>query len=405
MLAYRNALNSMITDIWNSIEWKEKRIRGKKQVRLIPYYNRSNEFKKQLRDKHLQNWPFASHWVDSTLKTAYSIMDSWRRNYVKGKRKRNKPVARGLFLRAKQTLCKLENNRLRITIDGKGKYAYIDLSKRHFKLPDNVSSMGIGEPVITLDKIYLPVHVKEGPKPEGKVAWDSNFLSLDGYSPETGWIKIDTKALASAHISAFEKRRSVQKKASKSKKAKKALKKYSKRERNRARKHQIEIARVISSVSTNNGFEDLNKESMYGNSKVWNRMVSRTDWKGIVNRLTEVGCSVVEIQPAYSSKACSRCGWINKDLRGATFECKACGLRINRQLNAAINLYLRMEGVPHNADWWDRNVLPSLVGGYFLTGAERNGADELVRSLNEAVKPKLCYAYDRHADAYLRMPT
>ncbi len=233
----------------------------------------------------------------------------------------------------------------------------MDLSKRHFKLPDNVSSAWIEEPVITVDKIYLPVHVKEVPKPEGKVAWD--FLSLDGYSPETGWIRIDTKALASAHISAFEK--SVQKKASKSKKAKRALKKYSKRERNRARKHQIEIARVISSISDNKGFEDLNKESMYRNSKVWNRTVSRTDWKGITNRLTEVGCSVVEIQPAYSSKACSRCGWVNRDLRnygGATFECKACGLKINRQLNDAINLYLRMEGVPHNADWWDRNILP-----------------------------------------------
>ncbi len=104
MLAYRNALNSMITDIWNSIEWKDKRIRRKKQIRIIPFYNRSNEFKKRLRDKHLENWPFAAHWVDSALKTAYSIIDSWRRNYVKGKRKGNKPAARGLFLRVKQTL-------------------------------------------------------------------------------------------------------------------------------------------------------------------------------------------------------------------------------------------------------------------------------------------------------------
>mgnify|MGYP001772543217 CR=1 FL=1 len=47
-----------------------------------------------------------------------------------------------------------------------------------------------------------------------KAAWD--FLSIDGYSPETGWIRIDTKALASAHISAFEKRRNVQRKAPKS---------------------------------------------------------------------------------------------------------------------------------------------------------------------------------------------
>jgi len=43
-----------------------------------------------------------------------------------------------------------------------------------------------------------------------------------------------------------------------------------------------------------------------------------------------------------------------------------------------------------------------VVGGYVETGAERSGANEPVRPLNDAVKPKLHYAYDRYADAYLR---
>ena len=59
---------------------------------------------------------------------------------------------------------------------------------------------------------------------------------------------------------------------------------------------------------------------------------------------------------------------------------------------------LRMEGVPQG-ERWDRLVLPSLLGGYLLTGAERRGPDELARGLYDAVKPKL-YAY-----AYLRAPT
>jgi len=46
-----------------------------------------------------------------------------------------------------------------------------------------------------------------------------------------------------------------------------------------------------------------------------------------------------------------------------------------------------------------------VVGGCVLTGAERSGTDEPVRFLNDAVKPKLYYAYDRCADAYLCMPT
>jgi len=48
------------------------------------------------------------------------------------------------------------------------------------------------------------------------------------------------------------------------------------------------------------------------------------------------------------------------------------------------------------------------VGGCVLTrggGAELNGINEPVRSLNDAVKPKLHYAYDRYAHAYLRTPT
>jgi len=42
------------------------------------------------------------------------------------------------------------------------------------------------------------------------------MLSFDGYSPRTGWLKIDARALASVHISSFEKRRSVHRKASRS---------------------------------------------------------------------------------------------------------------------------------------------------------------------------------------------
>jgi hypothetical protein len=142
---------------------------------------------------------------------------------------------------------------------------------------------------------------------------------------------------------------------------------------------------------------------LYSKSRLWNRRVARTDWRRI-RRLVEG----VEVPPQFTSKACSRCGWVNKDLRGgAVFECGNCGLRIDRQLNAAINLYLRMEGVPHEKWRWDARILPTLlrVGGYVLTGAERRGADELVRRLHDAVKPQIYVEYDRHADAYLPTPT
>ena len=399
--AYNEILNAIIEDIWSSVRWKQIKIKGKNQFRLLPLYRKDNQFRKCLRDRYLKGWIYAAHWVDSALKTAFSIMDSWKKNYVKGDRKRVCPKARRLFIRVKQTLCKLEGDNLRVTTAPKI-FVYFDLSKRYFKIPGEISSSGIGEPIITLNRIYLPIHAPdERPEPAtGKIAWDSNMLSLDGYSPKTGWVKIDAKALATVHISSFEKRRSVQREA-KTKKAKRVLNKYSRREMNRARKHQLEIARVINSLAEVNGFERLRKERMYRRSRVWNRRVMRTDWRAIMRRVD----GSTELPPQHTSKGCSRCGCINRDLNGCMFRCGSCGLTIDRQLNAAINLYLRMEGVPHQMKWWDKHILPSLVGGYFLTGAELKAPYELVRGLYEAVKPKLLYAYDRHADAYLPVPT
>jgi len=264
--AYRDAVNRVLEELWGNIEWEKRKVNGKKQWRLLPKYKvdvKSKEYKKKLRESLLQGWPYAAHWVDSAIKTAYSILKSWRKNYVKGERKRRRPTARRLFVRAKQTFIKLEGEKLRLTIKP-AEYVYLDLSKRYFPLPQEVSSSALGEPVITPEKIHLPVHYEDDTQ-SGKpsVAWDFNLLSLDGYSPETGWVRIDTKKLASVHISSFEKRRSVQRKASKSKKARKVLSKYSKRGRNRARKHQLEIARVIQSVAGVVGLEELKKQGMF----------------------------------------------------------------------------------------------------------------------------------------------
>jgi len=225
LLAYRDAVNKILEELWGNIEWERRKVKGKKQWRLLPKYKvdiHSGKYKRRLRESLLVDWDYAAHWVDSAIKTAHSILKSWRKNYVKGERKRNKPTARRLFARVKQTLLKLEGEKLRVTVKP-GEHVYLDLSARYFKLPSEVSSAGLGEPVITLEKVHLPVHYEDTQSGKPAVAWDFNLLSLDGYSPETGWVRIDTKKLASVHISSFEKRRSVQRKASHSKKAKRSL--------------------------------------------------------------------------------------------------------------------------------------------------------------------------------------
>jgi transposase len=60
----------------------------------------------------------------------------------------------------------------------------------------------------------------------------------------------------------------------------------------------------------------------------------------------EYKSKVVLLSPKNSTRRCFRCGWLMPP-KGAIYEC-GCGLRIDRQLNAAINLYLQMEGLPPN---------------------------------------------------------
>jgi putative transposase len=406
--AYRTLLNEIITEIWGTIEWKkvlktrlhdEKSNTRMKQFRLFPHFESDKEFRRVLRTKYLENWPFAAHWVDSAERTAFAIVRSWKKNYDKGERSMEKPLVKRLFAGVKQSLCKLEGDKLRITIKP-GDFVWVDLSKRYFKLPEKLGKFGIGEPIITPIQIHLPIHrdEKEPSNAPALIAWDSNFESLDGYSPQQGWIKIDTTALSLVHDNSSAKLGSIKRRFGRSVKGRRLARKYRHREFNRAKKHQIEIARVLRSSSKRIVVEALRKKKMF-RGRAFNYKLGKTDWRGIA---ILAGERVEEVSPRWTSKNCSRCGWTNIDLKGAkVFECRQCGLRIDRQLNACIGLYERGEGVPYDRKWWDRNVLPPLVGGYFQTGAESRATDELVRSLYETVKPQAEYGYDRHMDAYL----
>jgi len=380
LYAYLTVLNAIIHDIWNSVEWKEWQISSKKQKRLFPKYRKDNTFKRELRDKYLKDWDYAAHWVDSALKPAFSIMDSWKKNYDKGKRKRKCPIVKRPFVRVKQTLMKIEGEQLRITIKPR-EFVYIDLSKRYFKLNGK-----IGEPILTIDKIHIPIHHPEEAnknKIEGNIGWDFNLKSIDGFSPETGWIRIDTKPLQTIHISSFERRRRLQKKASKSRKVKEILNKTRHREMNRAKNGAHLIANALTSFGKRNGFENLEKEGMFRKYRIWNRKIARTDWRKISSIASYKSESVI-INPYHTSKDCSRCGCTNKDLKGEKFECKNCGLIIDRQMNAGINIYLKMGGFLHDIRWFDENI----VGGFISTGAKQKDSDELVRNLYDVMKPK-----------------
>ena len=126
---------------------------GYETTRLIPIFPSSNEFKRDLRNELLKDWPYAAHYVDSAIKTAYSILSSWRQNYLKGLRRRRRPIVKREFVRVKTTLMRIEGARIRITVEPYKRYFELDFSKEWFY--ERVKDCKIGELIIKEKEVYI----------------------------------------------------------------------------------------------------------------------------------------------------------------------------------------------------------------------------------------------------------
>ena len=131
---------------------------------------------------------------------------------------------------------------------------------------------------------------------------------------------------------------------------------------NRYRKNKLKIARLHNKIANNRSYflhnittylvenydviciEDLNVSGMLSNHKLA-KAISDTSFYQFRSML-EYKCKWYEkelsiIDRFYpSSKTCSNCGWKKDDLAlsDRIFECKNCGIEIDRDLNAAINI-------------------------------------------------------------------
>ncbi|MEM4877323.1 MAG: transposase, partial [Thermoplasmata archaeon] len=85
-------------ELWKNIVWNRK---GK---RLIPFLRKDKTFRKKVRDKYLEGWVYSKHYVDSAIKQAYSVLESWRKRYLRGRAGINRPELRRKFVRVKETL-------------------------------------------------------------------------------------------------------------------------------------------------------------------------------------------------------------------------------------------------------------------------------------------------------------
>jgi len=101
--------------------------------------------------------------------------------------------------------------------------------------------------------------------------------------------------------------------------------------------------------------ECLNVTGMLGNRRLA-RAISDVAWSAFIATLTHkaesAGATVIKVLPQGTSQECSACGLtVRKTLSDRYHECPHCGLYLQRDVNAAINILNRAFTLPGSGKW------------------------------------------------------
>ncbi len=377
--SYAGLLQRAIDIIWDNIKWVERRQKNFYMVedsgrrvfkpyytkRQIPVIPKSSAFKKNLRDTLIRDWAstgYAAHYVDTAIAIAYSIIKSWRKNYMKGLRRRKKPVIKRRFVRIDKMTYRFRDWRIRVTVKPYKQYLEFDLSKAWFR--KKMERYDLGELILRENDLIVTIRKPiDDRKPQIRIGWDLNKYSIDGFSPKLGWIKIDLNRLYHIHRVHEIKRQRAQSAASKKPSIRGIVSRHGERERNRAKDLVHKITSTIAKMFPNalHGFENLNKHNMYSESRKHNRDISKQNWKQITGYMT-YKARVRLVDPRKTSSTCPMCGGEVKLRKGrGEVRCTACGLTLDRQLCGSINIYLKMCGLPQRPSTFYRAVIRKMI--------------------------------------------
>jgi len=105
----------------------------------------------------------------------------------------------------------------------------------------------------------------------------------------------------------------------------------------------------LEDLSVKNMLESDGKFGKKNKTKL-NYGIADAGWADFAKKITykaeSAGKLVIFVNPAYTSRTCSKCGFISADNRnGIYFKCLSCGFKIHADKNAAINIKSRGQGM------------------------------------------------------------
>jgi putative transposase len=300
------------------------------------------------------------------MRSALAIYRSWRRN-----RRKELPRVKAKFIQLQPDYnCKLVGKRLRITFE-KRKYIWLELKVGRYQQAFlNLIEQGklkLGQ--ITVGKDFVVLSVKRDYLPyqyEGIIALDVNEKSIDGIifkNNELKPIRWDLSKVYDLNQRYFGHRRKLQIKYPNRFALWKKLP-HSRNYRNKVRWYLDNISKQITDFAEKeklmivmenlkNIKKGINRRKLKLNKYNGKIQMMRTKSLSLLGRLNRTNFRKIQfmidykgrwnnipiqyVNPRGTSKCCSRCGDVGT-LNNSTFACEKCGLIIDRNLNASINI-------------------------------------------------------------------
>ncbi|MEM3790555.1 MAG: transposase [Thermoproteota archaeon] len=315
----------------------------------------SREDRKKLRDELLKDWMFSKHYVDSAINSVIGLVKSWITLHNRGSVE-SKPKITKRTVYIKSTLFSFRNGILRISIEPNKRYLEVDLTKYDW-IPSDFDR--VGGLILAQKELIITVKKSVEPKAEKWASFDVNLTNITDFID--GEIKrYDLRELYHIHRTYETKRQRIQKLSKiKPLTSRRLLEKYSKREENRAKDfmHKLTTATVRELKEIRSGaiLEDLKniKEKVLRKSKENNRKLSkwnaRTFQFMLEYKLKWLNLPTKYVNPKNSSKTCPVCSGSMASYLGRLMKCEKCGLAMDRDIVAVLNLQMRGEGFPQRA--------------------------------------------------------
>jgi putative transposase len=293
---------------------------------------------------------YAKHLV-SAFEVAGSNLKNHRKRVRRGATVRI-PFVRRLMMKAENQAYKLDRKSGVIDLPIRaGCHVELRLivSQYHRKFLDDMA-LTLGSLTVLPNRVMVAFRKDESKPfvPESALSFDTNERSLDGVFVEgdvTNAVKAEFPDIAIIQQRHHDRRRRLQKKKAHDRRISRELcRREGAREQHRVdyRLHQVanSVLKFAEERKSAIVLEDLkgmrrkrSKElnrrlSMWPRRKLHQIIEYKAQWKGI---------PVVKVDPRNSSRTCPICGRIQDSRMGAEFKCE-CGWRLDRHINASINL-------------------------------------------------------------------